>query len=294
MTADLLTNLRSARDRLTPVAGNLALAEAELILQHVLNCARSDLYLSPARKTSEREDARIEDFIRRRLTGEPLPYVLGVAYFHSLGIVVTPEVLIPRPETEILVETILEHEHAEQCRFADMCTGSGAISAALSCNRPQWHGIATDCSITALRIAKKNCPKARVNMLCCDMFSAVKNLSGFRTPPAFDFIVCNPPYVSAEEMVHLDESVRLFEPPVALAGGIDGLDFYKVLAAFGKNVLKAGGRLYCEIGATQEEKVCALFADNGWSTIKCFPDLTNRARVVMASLSSKQYLRPQD
>ena len=299
MASDLLALLRSARDKLAPVAGDTSLPEAEEILEHVLQCTRSELYLS-ARKTSERENASIENLIRQRLTGEPLPYVLGVTHFHSVDLVVTPDVLIPRAETEILVETILAHEHSQPCRFIDLCTGSGAISAALVSRRPQWHGIATDCSLAALRIARNNCPKARVSMLCCDMFSAVKNLSTVRATASprsmvggtssnddksrhkFDFVVSNPPYVSDDEMQKLDESVRLFEPLVALAGGEDGLDFYELLATQAKNVLIPGGRFYCEIGASQEEKVPRLLTGHGWNSIRTFPDLAGRTRIVMA------------
>ncbi|HMD67328.1 MAG TPA: peptide chain release factor N(5)-glutamine methyltransferase, partial [Chitinivibrionales bacterium] len=300
------------RDRLAPVAGDTALPEAELMLQHVLHCTRSDLYLSQARKASQRENACIEAIIQRRCSGEPLPYVLGVAHFHSLELVINHDVLIPRPETETLVETVLAHEPAEQCRFVDMGTGSGAISAALAQSRPQWHGIAIDCSIAALHIAQRNCLKARVSLLCCDMISAFKNLSGVMTSVpirstigseseihdiskrGFDFVVSNPPYVSDNEMLKLDDSVRLFEPLVALGGGMDGLDFYELLSSQAKNILVPGGRLYCEIGASQEEKISRLLAGYGWNAISFFPDLTGRARVVMATVSKGQTAGPQN
>jgi|WetSurMetagenome_2_1015567.scaffolds.fasta_scaffold00008_73 release factor glutamine methyltransferase len=279
---ELSALLRSLSQNLRPVAEGLSLSEAERILEHTLRCTRSELYLCPKRPIRDEEIRRVDDVLLRRLTGTPLPYVLGVAHFFALDLAVTPDVLIPRPETEMLVETVLVHERASRRRFLDIGTGSGAIAAALTENRRDWTGIGVDCSRAALRIARMNCGKRDVRLLCCDMLSALKNIPAPAASSGFDFIVSNPPYVSADEMERLDESVRLFEPREALFGGAEGIDFYETLAAQGKNVLVKGGRLYCEIGATQSQKVTRLFGRRGWRNIGVFSDLAGRPRVVMA------------
>jgi release factor glutamine methyltransferase len=291
--------LRSTRDALLPIADELSLSEAERILQHVLRCQRSDLYLSPTRLVDGQQRARVDTFIKRRLTGEPLQYVLGIAHFYSLSLVVGPDVLIPRPETEILVETVLAHEKANHERYLDFGVGSGAICAALALNRPRWHGVGLDVSPAALRIARINCPPLKVKLLCCNALSAIRTLSvaggiarsyseqsfgavAGNAAACFDFIVSNPPYVSDGEMLQLDDSVKLFEPHEALDGGRNGLDFYDILARESKRILAPGGRLYCEIGATQGQQVVDLLRRNEWKEIRIVPDLAQRSRVVFA------------
>lgn len=274
-TKSILTGLAQS---LEPVSGSGSLHEAEIVLEHVLDCSRSELYTALA--SFEMPDEMlltIDCLVQRRLVGEPLAYVLGSVFFYSKEILVTKDVLIPRPETEILVDCILKQERKQDSRFADVCTGSGAIAAVLLKERPFWNAVATDISPAALAVARRNAPD-RAGFVCSDMMNAFK--SNVR---AFDFLVSNPPYVSQEEIDGLDISVKEFEPLGALCGGRDGLDFYNVLAMEARSVLEPGGRIYCEIGCSQESAVRKIFSSKGWNNLRVQNDLANRPRVVTAS-----------
>ncbi|MGB7566282.1 MAG: peptide chain release factor N(5)-glutamine methyltransferase [Chitinivibrionales bacterium] len=268
--------LKEVKTRIQPIAGECALNEAEIILQHVLHCSRSELYVKTGRRIPREQRNTIKAAIKRRLTDEPLPYILGRAYFHSKEFLVSNAVLIPRPDTEILVEKVLEIEPEDTRSFLDVGTGSGAIAEILVSHRPRWKSVGLDISEQALKIAKVNC-SAKIGLLCGDLFSALK------TAPYFDFIVSNPPYISEKEMTELDQSVQDFEPVSALYGGTDGLDFYRILAEKSKDLLKKGGRIYCEIGYAQGEAVQTLFSDQKWKNILQFPDLAGRPRIIIAS-----------
>jgi release factor glutamine methyltransferase len=273
----LKTILINLEESLKPISGSCSLHEAEIILQHVLQCTRSDLYINPAfLSILENKKNEIDAIVTRRRTDEPLAYILGTKHFFSKEIFVDRNVLIPRPETEVLVEVVLKNETADFCVFADIGTGSGAIAAVLLAARSSWIAVATDLSRAALRVARRNAPQ-RIRFVCCDMLTA------FGTRGArFDFIVCNPPYISAAEMQELDKSVRDFEPRTALCGGADGLNFYKTLSTDLKKVLRPGGRMYCEIGFDQGDAVRELFPSENWSAVTVSKDLAGRPRVVSA------------
>jgi release factor glutamine methyltransferase len=265
--------LKYIKRRLSEASGGGALHESELILQHLLHTSRSRLYLFRNNAVPEELHDVIDEIIARRTRNEPLPYILGSVYFHSMDFLVTRNVLIPRPDTEMLVETVLESENESAGKFLEIGLGSGAVSTILLQTRPQWRGIGTDISSAALRIAKENCP-GTIHLLCADLFSALKPLK------LFDFIVSNPPYISASEMAELDPDVRNFEPAIALDGGEDGLDFYRRFAKEAGDYLKPGGRFYCEIGYLQKEAVMNLFSKHGWKNIEAARDLGGRWRVV--------------
>jgi len=264
--------LNTLKSELAQVAGELALSEAEQILQYVFHRSRSDLYLSSKELISNEKQNEIDVIVQRRKLHEPLPYIFNKAFFHSMEFFVDRNVLIPRPDTEILVETILNSEKTTNCFFLDLGIGSGAISAILAKQHPPWRGIGTDISIAALHIATMNCP-TNVFPLNADALSA------FKPGHYFDFIVSNPPYVSAKEMNELDDSVIKYEPETALYGGRDGLDFYRILSEKAKDILKPEGRLYCEIGYGQGETAKELLATQGWRDIRVLSDLAGRPRV---------------
>ena len=273
----VIQTLQSIQKRCTPAAGEFALPEAERILEFLLNCSRSELYLSSQIEIPAEKNDTIETIIDRRLTGEPLAYILGSAYFYNGECVVTPDVLIPRPDTEILIDEVLKNEAPGACRFLDMGTGSGCIAAVLAGQNPSWKAVATDFYFPALEIARRNCPE-NIPFLCCDRLSAIKN----NRRQGFDFIISNPPYIRSAVLPALEKSVYAFEPLSALDGGPDGLDFFRYLAKEAPPLLLRGGRIYCEIGYDQGEDVPEVFSSSGWKDISVTNDLGNRPRVLRA------------
>lgn len=269
---DLHTEIRN---RLLPVSKELAARDTEQIIEHVLGMSRSRIYTDIKRTVSKEEYNRICKLVQKRLTGIPLPYVLGFAYFYSKKFTVSQEVIIPRPDTEILIEIILQNEKSDICNFLDMGTGTGIIAEILAQEKQRWHAFAVDLSAAALKIAKKNCSE-RVLLFCNDKLSAVKKT------PSFDFIVTNPPYISKAEMIDLDLCVTGFEPAIGLYGGEDGLGFYRYLARESKSFLIKNGRIYCEIGVTQSKSVTTIFKNSGWTDISIYNDLADRPRVITA------------
>ena len=270
---NLPQTLKHIQNSLLPIAGEFALPESERILEFLLGASRTNLYLERHEELSPEILKKIGSIISRRLlTDEPLAYILGCTYFFDREITVTPEVLIPRLDTETLIETVLLNEPLHHLRFLDFGTGSGCISAVLAGSHRHWKGIAVDASMPALRIARKNCG-SEVDLICCSFFSAIK-------PNSFDFIVSNPPYIPSETVPTLDRSVRDFEPIAALDGGADGLDFYRFLANSGKALLSMGGRIYCEISCDQGEAVKKIMVANGWNNIIVINDLGGRPRVI--------------
>jgi len=281
-TAELL---RSLQTRLMPSLGGLALADAETVILEYLNISRTRLYTDSSIIVSADDLSRINIIVDRRLNGEPLQYIFGKAYFYDREFWVNPDVLIPRPDTETLVETVLNTEKDMPAKFLDIGTGSGIISATLTAHRPDWKSVATDISYNALRTAARNIREGGVNgknisdniiLACCDMLTAI------RPERQFDFIVSNPPYISSPQMEITDKSVINYEPRIALHGGADGLDYYRIISADAKKYLKDGGRVYLEIGYDQGKSVPKILDNNGWSDVTVIQDLGGRDRVVTA------------
>ncbi|MFP4164533.1 MAG: peptide chain release factor N(5)-glutamine methyltransferase [Chitinispirillaceae bacterium] len=271
-TAELLRRIRT---RLKPAFGELAEADAELILQYILNQSRTELYVSSTKEVDTKTVERIENVVERRLNQEPLQYILGKAYFYDRDFLVNPKVLIPRPDTETLIETVLSAEPDKPCRFADIGTGSGILASVLTAQRPTWKAWGVDISFEALKTAARNCGP-NVELLNADMLSA------FKQKKLFDFIISNPPYISACEMTRLERSVAEHEPQLALYGGEDGLDFYRVLSVNAPKHLRKDGHLYLEIGYDQGKSVPELLYHDGWIKISVICDLARRPRVVKA------------
>ncbi len=274
--------LNNVRASLSPVAGEFALPESERIFEFLLGASRSDLYLNRHEELSGELMEKIGRIVARRLTDEPLAYILGSAWFFDREIAVTPDVLIPRPDTETLIETVLKNERAGPCRFLDFGTGSGCLSAVLAGRNPCWKGVALDVSFHALKIARKNCGGG-IDLLCCNRFSALRN--PLKSP--FGFIVGNPPYIPSATVPTLERSVRAYEPVAALDGGPDGLDFYRFLADSGTALLRPGGNLYCEIGYDQGETVKGIMTTRGWSDVRIIKDLGGRDRVIQGKKLDK-------
>ena len=218
------------------------------------------LIAAAARPVTTEESVRLEDFARRRLAGEPVARILGIKEFWGLPLQVSPATLVPRPDTETVVELALEIWRGEhRLRIADIGTGSGAILLALLSELPKACGIGTDISPAALRIAAGNAARLgfapRAVFVACNYTAA---LSG-----VFDLIVSNPPYIRSAEIAGLANEVREYDPPGALDGGADGLDAYRALIPQAAHLLAPGGTLIVEAGLGQSDHIQELMTAAG-------------------------------
>ena len=260
---------------------------AELLLAHVLGISRLDLYLQFDRPLIPEELGRFKALFRRRLTHEPLQYILGETEFMGVRLDVDRRVLIPRPETEQLVEeavALARRSGAGKIEILDAGTGSGNIAIAMARILPEALITALDVSPDALAVARGNAGRAgtaNVTFEECDLFGEC--LPG-RT---FDLIVANPPYVTAEEYAGLQSEVRDFEPGIAVTDGGDGLSVIRRLARLAAERLRPGGALCMEIAWNQGETAAALVAAEGLQEVRVKPDYAGHPRVVTA-------LRPGD
>lgn len=255
-------------------ASDSAALDAEILLAEALQTDRAHLRAWPEREPEADRIARFNDLLARRATGEPVAHILGRREFWSLELTVTPATLIPRPETEHLVEAALELVSAGPSDVLDLGTGSGAIALALAGERPAWRITATDSSDEALAVARKNAEKLglrRLEFLHGDWFASV----GGRH---FDLIVANPPYVAASDP-HLAEGDVRFEPRSALAAGADGLDDIRHIVAAAPGHLKPGGRLLLEHGYEQGAAVARLLDEAGFIEIQTRTDLAGQPRL---------------
>jgi len=272
------TALRDTAEQLTPVLADFALPYSERILQYLTGCSRNELYLSTERQLGSDRAQQLVRIVKRCETGEPLDYILGTTYFFNREFIVTPDVLLPRPDTELLVEVVLKHQTKSSAIFAEIGIGSGIISCILTERMPEWQAVGVDISKRALDVAKRNRQSNRVQLVCSDC------LYGLAKENRYDFIISNPPYIASVEMINLDTSVTAFEPTVALNGGVDGLAFYRRFAEEVSDYLKPGGVLYCEIGYDQKESVQKLFERPEWCDFHCFHDLAGHPRVIRIRL----------
>jgi len=230
--------------------------EAEDLLAALLKCKRLDLYLRFDQPLQENELVLMREWTKRRGLGEPLEYLTKEVEFFGVQLELSPAVLIPRQETEILASKIAEKVDSQKIKSLwDVCCGSGAIGLALKKKFPQVEVSLSDISKEALDVARRNAQKnsLNVNLLQGDLFAPF-------TDQKADLIVCNPPYISESEYLKLDPSVRHFEPKRALVGGEDGLEFYRSLATEAGGYLRPGGVLCLEIGHDQGEEVLKLFS----------------------------------
>ncbi|HEY0016279.1 MAG TPA: peptide chain release factor N(5)-glutamine methyltransferase [Longimicrobium sp.] len=254
---------------------------AELLLAGVLGLKRLDLYLQFDRPLRPEELAEFKERLRRRAKREPLQYIDGTAAFRDLVLRVDPRVLIPRPETEVLVQEVLDWARPRNDLVAvDVGTGSGAIALALATEGPFSRIVATDAQADALAAARENhahaAPGAPVEFRLGDLLAPVRG-------EAFDVVVSNPPYVGSEEAASLDPEVRDWEPATALFAGVGGLDVIRRLVPQAAEALKPGGLLALEIGAAQGAAVRGIIEEtNAFGAPRVRPDLAGRDRFVLA------------
>jgi release factor glutamine methyltransferase len=258
--------------------------DAELLLAAVLDLRRLDLYLQHERPVDAAELEQVRTAVRRRLRREPLQYIAGVASFRELELAVDARVLIPRPETEVLVGAVLEWAAAradEQLTALDVGTGSGAIALALAHEGRFAAIVATDVSADALAVAAANAAR-------CGLDGRVEFRSGHVWMPIepaerFDVIVANPPYISDAERAALPPEVAQWEPAAALFGGPDGREILRELVTGAAARLRQGGLLALEVGVTQAAAIAADVIQTGsFEEPRVVPDLTGRPRIVLA------------
>ena len=231
----------------------------------------------------------MDDMVRRRLAGEPVAYITGLWEFHGLPLLITPDVLIPRDDTEVLADRAIAfaREAEREIRMLDLCCGSGCIGLAVAAEIPGIRVVMADISERASAVARQNALRNRltrcVTCLTADALQAPPMLLG-----RFDLIVCNPPYIRTDELETLDVSVRDYEPREALDGGEDGLTFYRAVAEKWRAVLKPGGALMFECGEDQSAALREILADRGFTDIETVLDTRGIERVVTGKLQTEE------
>jgi release factor glutamine methyltransferase len=267
--------IADAVKRLT-VSSDSARLDAEILLCQTIDMPRSYLFAHPEDELDDLTRERFESLLARRFDGEPMSYITGVREFWSHELLVSPATLVPRPETELLVELALREIPREaEWRILDLGTGSGAIAISIAGERPLCEITATDASAEALAIAAENVRQADLGNVSC--------ITGNWTEPVaaqrFDLIVSNPPYVRND-----DEALKSLrhEPLSALASGDDGLDDIRILARDCVAILADDGWLMLEHGADQQEDVASILEAEGWVDVACHNDLAGRPRVTVA------------
>lgn len=253
---------------------------SEILLAHSLKCRRIDLYLNYDRPLNQPDRDRYREMLKSRAKGKPWQYIVGETEFYSLPFRVNDAVLIPRPETEILIDAVLDHcKKNEPYKIWDIGSGSGAIAISLAKNLPLAKILATDISDQAIKIAKKNAELNHVGeRICFRQSDLAKNVEETR----FDLIVSNPPYIATSEFSSLPIEVR-HEPVTALNGGKDGLYFYRRFAKICQIHLASRGALAVEIGADQGERVREILKRSAiFYSVEILKDYARRDRVIYA------------
>ena len=248
--------------------------EAIQIITHFLKVDRTQIFLKPDLPISHFIRSQISELLRGRCLGMPLQYLLGEVEFYNSMIKVTPDVLIPRPETELLVDTILQENPQTCLKVCDLCTGSGAIAISLKKARPRWQVTATDISPAALKVALQNAldNNCQIDFIISDLFSNIDT--------KFDLIVSNPPYISEHDYENLKPELY-YEPRLALAAPDNGIYFYKKIIQLAPSYLKGSATLYLEIGADQSRQLTQLANHAPTNSITIKKDYNNHDRFLI-------------
>lgn len=265
---------------------------ARVLIGHALGLDHTGLTAAASQQISDLTASQIERFAARRLAGEPVARIVGRREFWSLPFTITPAVLVPRPETETVVElalalTDLGGARTRPLRIADLATGSGAILLALLSELPNAHGIGTDIAPDALAVARTNARQlglsGRADFIACDYGAALEG--------PFDLVVSNPPYVATGDIATLAREVHEHDPRHALDGGSDGLAAYRAVAADAPRLLRPSGHLVVEIGAGQERAVTDLLEAGGLAITATRHDLSGIARALASGNNTEQQFR---
>jgi len=263
--------------RFTEAGITAARLEAQILLAHVLGCTRMQLYTGFDKPLADAELASYRGLIKRRLAGEPVSYLVGETEFWGLPFHVEPSVLVPRPDTETVIEVAraARPDRAAPCRILDLCTGSGVIAISLAREYPAAQVVATELSPAAAALARRNAARNavadRVDVRDGDLFAPVRG-------ERFDLIAANPPYIASSVIPTLSAEVRR-EPVIALDGGPDGLAFYERICAEAREHLVPGGAIVLEHGFDQADAVAARLAAAGFTGVALVHDLGKNPRV---------------
>lgn len=273
--------LDSSRSRLTPVYGESESAwMLRIIMEHIKGWDRVELLMRADKEVSDFVIGEVDKAVDRLLRHEPIQYIYGDTYWHGMTLKVSPAVLIPRPETEELVDLIISENRASDLRVLDLCTGSGCIAVALAkfMNFPKV--TAVDISADALAIARENASaqKVSVDFKSADVLSIKAD-----KPGVFDIIVSNPPYVMDKEKSGMEANVLEFEPSLALfVPDSDPLKFYKAIADYAAEALSDGGSLYFELNPLTADELQSWMKQHGWSEVSLLPDSRAKTRFMKA------------
>ncbi len=281
MSLTLLQAWQGAKRRLEAANLDGPVIEARLLVEAAADATRADIVADPYRELTPAQEATLADYLQRRENREPVSHILGRKGFWKIMLSVTPDVLTPRPDTETIMDAVLP-AFPEGMAFSvlDLGVGSGAIILAILSERPAAKGLGIDVSEEALAVARENAANlglaGRLALLRGDWTAGLGDAS-------FDLVVSNPPYIATEVIETLEPEVRDHEPRVALDGGVDGLDHYRLLAPEILRVLKPGGMFAVEIGFDQKAAVEDLFRAAGAQGVATIPDLSTRDRVVIGT-----------
>lgn len=256
--------------------------ESSILICKVLQVDKILLYSHPERMIEHSELEEIDRLIEKRISGYPLAYLVGKKEFYGLDFNVADGVLIPRPETEIIIEEAVRELAGKSANVMDLGTGSGCIAVCIAKLLPESHVLAVDVSEIALGIAHdnacKHCVEDRIDFIRMDMMEALKLWSG-----KLDAVLSNPPYIPTGDIQHLQKEVCVYEPTEALDGGIDGLEFYRKLIPISFHALKDTGTLILEMGISQSESIVDIAEDAGFSHIRICRDLSGINRTLVCN-----------
>ena len=274
----LVKTWKAAQERLKAASIDSPAIDARLLLEAAADVSRLDILTDPYRELTAEQVATFDGWIDRRLNREPVARILGRKAFWKILLDLTPDVLVPRADTETVVETALSaFPEGMAFQMIDMGVGSGAILLSILAERPAAKGLGTDISEEAIAVARDNA----ANLGLADRTAFLRTAWGDGVGNAgFDLVVSNPPYIRSEEIETLDPEVREHDPRLALDGGPDGLDAYRALVPETLRLLKPLGVFVVETGWDQAEQVKALFAEAGFENLRVVPDLGTRDRVV--------------
>ena len=279
----VLEAIQKTAEFLTPKGVDSPRLQAELLLAHVLKLPRMELYLNFARELAPAEVDTFRELVRRRAQREPLQHIVGSVSFCGLEIATNRNALIPRPETEVLAqlgwEFLQQHPSPAPTAF-DFGTGTGCLPISLAVNCPRAQVWAGDISNEALTLARANAAKHGVSERI--QFLASDGFAGLAPDQRFDLLVSNPPYIASAELSTLQPEVRDFDPRLALDGGTDGLEFYRILAGQGGARLHPGGKIMVEFGDGQATAIAEIFSRENWVVEAIRQDYSPRDRFLLA------------